>query len=59
MQIVILILLICIVYHDVKWITLFTFLCFLTAVISSLIVYLIYKNKEKTLIKLEQCGGNI
>lgn len=46
-------------YHDVKWITLFTFLCFLTAVISSLIIYLIYKNKEKTLIKLEQCGGNI
>lgn len=46
-------------YHDVTWITLFTFLCFLTAVISSIIVYLIYKNKEKTLIKLEQCGGNI
>lgn len=44
-------------YHDIKSLTLFTILCFITSAVSTVIVYNIYKNKENTILALEQCGG--
>lgn len=44
-------------YHDIKSLTLFTILCFITSLVSTIIVYNIYKNKENTILALEQCGG--
>lgn len=44
-------------YHNVKSLSLFTILCFVLSMISSIIIFKTYKNKEKTIIALEQCGG--